>query len=266
MVAGQGSGDLARGQRLRRVAFSVMAAIPVLVIPALEWLPGIPKDWRPWLILLSLAIAALGLGLLTWHERSLDHVLDENRRMKAGIAKAEPEYLLRQIALTLFREGAWRLTVYKKAYSASAGIGDHLIRLASVASDGDQRDLSASSIVIKPSTMFEFSFRSNLSDPKFRRPEQSGHSPEDVHAQSWSDWREGIFGKDAILDDTSTFRARKIAWYAAQDPDNQAVFAAIAESADPEGIVVDYLDHSFTPAWLFFVSRVAELRDTAAAD
>lgn len=41
---------------------------------------------------------------------------------------------------------------------------------------------------------------------------------------------------------------------AAQDPDSQTVFVAIAESADPEGIVVNYLDHSFTPAWLFFVS------------
>lgn len=263
-MTAQVSGDSTSGPRLKRAALTFITAIPVLMIPALEWLPGIPKGLRPWVILLCLAIAAVGFVFLKRHERHLDQVLDENRRMKAGIDKAEPEYLLRQIASTLFREGAWRLTVYKKAYSPSAGLGDHLIKLASVASDGDQRDLSASKIVIMPSTMFEFSFRSNLADPKFRRPEQSGYSPEDVHSPAWGDWREGIFGRGAIIDDTSTFRARKIVWYGAQDSDSQAVFVAIAESTHPEGIVVDYLDHSFTPAWLFFVSRLAELRDSAA--
>lgn len=248
--------------RFRRGVLTVMAAIPVVVIPALEWLPWIAERLRPWFILPSLAIAALGLFLLRRDEEDVHELLAENRMLKSGIRKAQPEYLLREISSTLFTEGAWRLTVYKKEYSTE--VGDHLTWLASVASDGDQRNLGAHRILIKPATMFEFSFRANLADPNFRQPVESGHSPEDVHSANWKAWRDEIFGAGAVIADRSTFRARKYAWYAAQDPDAQSVFCAIAESANPEGIAVDHLDHSFTPAWLFFVSRVAELQDVAA--
>ncbi len=250
--------------RVKRATLTLLTLIPVLMIPALEWLPWIPERSRPWLILPSLAIAGVGFILLQRNERDLAEVLSENERMKTGITKAEPEYLLKQISATLFRQGAWRLTVYRKVHSSSARPGDQLIKLASVASDGDQGDLGASQIGIQPSTMFEFYFRSNLADPTFRQPAESGHSPEDVHSDSWDDWRDGIFGKGAITDDTSTFKARKFAWYAAQDPESQTVFAAIAESAEPEGIAVDSLDHTFTPAWLLFVARLADLHDSVA--
>ncbi|QZY28829.1 hypothetical protein [Nocardioides coralli] len=251
---------------LRRRLWAAMAAIPVVVIPALEWLPWIPEQARPYAILVSLVLAVAGLVLLRRDERDVERRLVENQRLRQGIRTAQPEYLLRQIAGTLFAKGAWRLTVYKKQHSSESHIGDHLVRLATAASDKDQEELGATQLLITADTMFEFTFRANLADPKFRQPVQSGLSPEDVHSSAWNDWRDEIFGVAAVVGDTSTFRARKMVWYAAQDPERQTIYCAIAESADPEGIVVDHLDHGFTPAWLFFVARVAEMRSTVASN
>lgn len=244
---------------------AILSAIPVLMIPALEWIPAIPERTRPWIILGSLVVAAIGLGWTTRREKSVTELAQELARLKRGIERAEPEHLLREVAATVFREGAWRLTIYRKSHSSEPDLGDHLVRLACVASDGDQSSLGPALIGIRPSTHFAHLFLSNLADARYRHAEESGAFPDDVYSAPWEDWRRGIFGNPIqSAPDRSTFRARKYVWYAAQEPRTQAVFAVIAESATEEGIVIEYLDHVLTPAWLFFVSRLTEIRDGAA--
>lgn len=252
------------GASMKRFVFTLMAAIPVVMIPALEWLPGIPGRLRPWLILAGLVIAAIGLVVVGVGEKRAEDLSRENAELRTSIAKAEPEYLIHEIGRTLFGQGAWRLTVYKKSQSQDAHVGDYLGALISVASDGDQANTRDHRILVRPSTMFELSFRNNLADPRYRVPAESGAGPEEVYSDAWLTWRDEIFGAGAVIGDLSTFRARKFAWYAAQDGKNQSVFVVLAESAEPEGIMVDRLDHSFTPAWLFFGSQVAELRSSTA--
>lgn len=237
-----------------------LSAIPVLVIPALEWVPVIPSEIRPWIILGSILLAAVGFAFTTRREKSVEKLEQECLALKELIKRAEPEQLLREVATTVFREGAWRLTIYKKAYSPDPTIGDHLVRLSCVASDGDQSLLGSAMIGIRSSTLFEQLFLSNLADSRFRHAEQSGGFPDDLQSISWEKWRVGIFGEPvSSAPDHSTFRARKYVWYAAQEPQTQSVFALVAESASEEGVVFENVDHVLTPAWLFFVSRLAEV-------
>ena len=259
-------GDTAPSWRTRATSHlpAILSGIPVLMIPALEWIPAIPEQTRPWIILASLVVAAIGLAWATHREKSVTELEQEVARLKQGIESAEPEHLLREVAGTVFREGAWRLTIYRKSHSSEPELGDHLVRLACVASDGDQSSLGPAIIGIRPSTLFAHLFVSNLADSRYRHAEQSGAFLDDVHSAPWEDWRREIFGGPlGVAPDRSTFRARKYVWYAAQEPRTQAVFAVIAESAAEEGIIVEYLDHVLTPAWLFFVSRLTEVRDGA---
>jgi hypothetical protein len=245
---------------VRRFGPTLLATIPVVMIPALEWVPGIPDSWRPWVILCGLALGAVGIYLSLREKLHVDDLLSKLHALSDGITKAEPEALMRQVAVAIFGQGAWRLTVYRKAHSTDPQVGDHLIKVTSVASDEDQSKLSASRIMIVPETMLELSFQNNLSDARFRVVTQTGDAPEHTHGGGWIDWRDGIFGRQSHVDDTSTFRARKFAWLPAQDPVSQNVFVVMAESANASGIRIDNLDHSLTSPWLFFVVRLAELR------
>lgn len=250
----------------RRYLPLFLGGIPVIVIPALEWLPMIPERSRPWIIIGTLLIAAIGVWWLDRDRRRNDDLADENRQLKADLEKAEPEDLLQHVAGALFRAGAWRLTVYKKAHSSDPAVGDHLVKLASAASDGDQSDLGPSRVLIQPRTQFQLLFSLNLADSTYRRAEESGSFLDDVQSEAWIKWHDGIFGApDQDAPDRSTFRARKYAWYAAQDPRSHVVFAAIAESADPEGIVKDNLEHRLTPAWIIFACQLAEMRSRVIA-
>lgn len=234
-MVGSGVGGIAR-----RYLPVMLSGIPVIAIPALEWLPMIPERARPWIIIGTLMIAAIGVWWLDRNQRRTDGLADENRQLRANIEKAQPEDLLQQVAGALFRAGAWRLTVYKKVHSPDPSIGDHLVKLASAASDGDQSNLGPGRILIQPRTQFQLLFSLNLADPIYRRAEESGSFVDDVQSGAWIKWHDGIFGApDEDAPDRSTFRARKYAWYAAQDPKSHIVFAAIAESADPEGIDKD---------------------------
>lgn len=248
------------GTLVKRFGPTMLATIPVVMIPALEWVPGIADGWRPWVILSSLALGSVGIYLTLREKLHIDDLVSEIDVLVSGICKAEPEALMRQVAAAIFGQGAWRLTVYRKAHSEDPKLGDHLVKVASVASDDDQSRLSTSQLVIVPETMLELSFQNNLSDARFRVVTQTGDAPEHTHGQGWLDWRDGIFGRGSHLDDRSTFRARKFAWLPAQDPVSQNVFVAMAESANVSGIRIDNLDHSLTPPWLFFVVRLAELR------
>lgn len=254
------------GGVVRRYLPLLLSAIPVIVIPALEWLPMIPERSRPWIIIGTLVIAAIGVWWLERNQRRTDDLADENRQLKADIERAKPEDLLLQVAGAIFRAGAWRLTVYKKAHSSDPAIGDHLVKLASAASDGDQSGLGPSRVLIHPRTQFQLLFLLNLADPTYRRAEESGSFLDDLQSDAWVKWHDEIFGAPAEdVTDYSTFRARKYAWYAAQDPKSHVVFAAIAESADPEGIVKDNLEHRLTPAWIIFACQLAEMRSRVVA-
>ena len=251
------------GARVRHVLPRLLSAIPVIMIPALEWLPSISDGLRPWLIIGSLAVAGLGIWWSAKRERRSDELQSDYEKLREGLERAEPEYLLQQVASTIFRQGAWRLTVYRKARDSSSELGDHLVRVASVASDGDEGSLGPQVMPIRPATLFQHLFLSNLADSRYRRAEQSGAFGEDLHSSAWITWRDGIFGAPSAAEEPEPspgFRARKFVWYAAQEPRSQRVFVVIAESAEIEGIVVDYIDHVLTPAWLFFVSRLSELR------
>jgi len=260
--------ELTRPERsswLRRNWSALLSAVSVVIIPALENSQGsIPDYVRLPALYACLAIIFIGVLLTAHRERRAAELEQENFALRQNIEKTEPEDLLQQVAAALFKAGAWRLTVYRKDRSSDPGLGDHLIKLVSVASFGDQRGLGDSAISIKPGTQFQLLFLANLADPRFRRAEESGPSPEDP--SEWLSWRNEIFGerKTDVADD-STFLARKFAWYAVQDPRTRTVYAAIAESADPEGIVIDRLQHELSPSWLIFASQLAELRQSTSS-
>jgi hypothetical protein len=254
------NGALSLGQRFRRAAPALLGLMPAIMIPALEWIPGISTPVRRTAILVALALAVIGLVSIAQGERRLDALERQNAQLRQRINGADPEYFLSQVSGALFREGAWRLTVFRKAHSPELHLKEHLVRVAGVASDGTQASLGPSLISIKPRTHFSELFSANLADPRYHRVEQSGTPPEDVQSHAWNDWRDEIFGGSAIIDDGSTLRARKIAWFAAQDAKTQAVIAVIAESTEAEGVSTDLLAHKLTPPWLFFVAQLAELR------
>lgn len=239
---------------------TLLSGIPVLVIPALEWLPFIPESWRPWSISVSLVLAAIGIIWLRLRGHKLRELLEENDALRTGILETEPEYFLRQIAGPLFREGAWRVSILRKTYSPENPHQERLDRLAAASSDIDQTDRGPDRIQIVPGTHFSHVFSSNLADAKFRRAEESGSFPGDPLAEEWTTWRDEIFGQRDELSDRSSLRPRKFAWFAAQDAKTSKVLVVLAESTGEEGIAVDLLNHPLTPSWLFFVAHLAELR------
>lgn len=257
-----------RGLHLRRTVWhylpALLSAIPVLVIPALEWLPGIPKGWRPWVILGSLCLAAIGIVWSGLRSTRLDELRSENEALRSSIMQSEPEYFLRQIAGPLFRDGAWRLTVLKKTYDLDGTQNERLERLASASSDLDHVTRGPAIIPIHLGTQFAHIFTSNLADARYRLAEESGSFPGDTLSPEWTDWRDQIFGDGAIVDDSSSFRARKLAWFAAQDPKTTKVFVVVAESATEQGVSFDLLNHPLTPSWLFFVAHLADLRSAVS--
>lgn len=248
-------------RNLRHYLPAVLSAIPVVIIPALEWIPGIPQSWRPWVIIGSLGLAAIGILWSSLRGRKLEDVILENDELRAKILKSEPEFFLQQVATTLFKNGAWRLSVLEKTYDSGTQ-HERLERLASASSDLNHTALGPSNIPIEAGTQFAHIFTSNLADPRFRRAEESGSFPSDGDPLSaeWTSWRDGIFGDAAGNGDASSLRARKFAWFAAQDPKTSKVFVVLAESAADQGIAFDLLNHPLTPSWVFFVAHLAELR------
>lgn len=250
-------------RKARHYLPAVLSAIPIVVIPALEWIPGIPQKWRPWVILGSLCLAVVGIIWSGVRGRRLEDVCVENEDLRASILQSEPEYFLRQIAITVFSDGAWRLSVLRKAHDSNNTHEERLERVASASSDVDHSLLGPKSIPILADTQFAHIFASNLADPRFRHAEESGSFPGegDPLSHEWTKWRNGIFGDAGWADDLSSLRPRKYAWFAAQDPKTSKVFLVLAESTTPQGIAVDLLNHPLTPSWLFFVAQLAELRN-----
>lgn len=242
---------------------TVPVAIPAVLIPILEVFPGLPRPYRNGLILVAAVVVLFSLFRVSRRTRDLASAHRDIKDLREQLEKAEPEKLLRFIASQLFAEGAWRLSVYRKQHDPREASGDYLQKLAIIASDGDQEALAAARIAILPGTMFEFSFRANLADPRHRPAVESGPGPEEVHSAAWYRWRDDIFGSGAHSTDRSTFRPRKVAWYAAQDPSTQSICVVIVESSEPTGILFENFDQNLTAAWMFFVARAAELRDGA---
>lgn len=257
----------AKGKSWRSKARSylpiALSAIPVVVIPALEWIPGISERWRAWLIIGSLCLAAVGIIWGGIRGKTLEDLRQENQRLRSEIMQADPEHFLQQIASALFRDGAWRVAVLSKSHRNNAGHVEVLQRLASSSSDFDHTRLGPASIPLHPGTLFAHIFSSNLADPRFRQAGESGSYPGDPLSHEWATWRDGIFGHRGDANDDSSLRPRKYAWFAAQDPKSSRVYVVLAESTAEEGIAVDLLNHPFTPSWLFFVARLAELREVA---
>ncbi|MBB1014128.1 hypothetical protein SAMN06265174_101537 [Dietzia kunjamensis subsp. schimae] len=239
---------------------AALAGLPILVIPALEWVPGLPTRARAWLVVSVILIAAVGFIINLRRNKNIRDLEVSYDHLRGELLKTKPSYFLHQVATSLFRQGAWRIAVYQKHLNDGV---EELIQISSAASDSDNARLGPQTIEIQPGTLFALTFQSNLSDPRFRRAIQSGPYSDDVLSDNWIKWRNEIFGTLSNELDRSQFRARKYAWLAAQEPSSTRVFVVIAESTSEEGITVDLLDHPLTPSWMFFVSHLAQVQSSA---
>lgn len=251
-----------RSFSVRRVLPFVPTAVPVVLIPLLEYLPGLSSSARAVLILIALAATVFALWRLTRDERLMGEVERENQELRLSLAKSDPEQLLREISPTLFGQGAWRLTILRKGRQEG---GESLRRVVAIASDVDQQTHGAVRIDIARPSQLSVAFEGNLSDPRFRAPFESGAfegSPDDDPAV-YEKWRSDILGRGALVGDESSLRPRKFAWYAAQDPQSQVILLVLLESTAVDGIIMANLRHSSTAAWIFFAERLANLREGA---
>lgn len=257
--------------RHKSTALAVLAGQPAVMIPILEYVPEITDGWQVTGILASAVAGVVGLVWLALRGKRLEAVEADNALLLKKLAEASPEELLSEVAKSLFQHGAWRLSVFRKAHDSEP----KLIRVAAASSDINFADMGPCEILIKDRTQFAHIFTSNLADPQYRFPVESGHfsaegggdENEDAAAEArriveqWNRWRDGIFGSGAIVEDWSTFKPEKFAWYAAQDPESSAIFIVLAESADSSGIRFDELKGSLTSTWMFFVSKLSGYRE-----
>jgi len=264
----------ARGSWWNRNQWAVSAAITAqtaVIIPILEYAPRVTDGWQAAGILSSAGLGAIGLAWMARRSRQLEAVEAENALLLKKLSESSPEKLLGEVAKSLFQHGAWRLSVFRKTHESEA----KLVRVAAASSDLNYAEMGPSEILIKDRTQFAHVFVSNLADPQYRFPVESGHFAADDDgdevrdaiaeaervSKKWNAWRDEIFGNGAIVDDTSTFRPNKFAWYAAQDPESAGVYLVLAESAEGSGIRFDVLKGALTSTWMFFVSRLSGYRD-----
>ena len=231
----------------------------VVAMPLVEWIPGVPDSWRPWLVV-TLAVVALG-GYIAGRVLQRDERLargtlesDLNRARKM-LDSVEPRQLMMQIAAELFLRGSWRLAVYEKL--GDPEVGEQLALLYAVSSDGVYEKRVPSVINIRKSLFGEV-FSENLAFSRYRQAFQSGAFDEDTATPDWERWRQEIFGgSEAIGVERSAMRARKFAWYATQDPDHGNNVVAIAESANSSGVNFEFFDSISTSIWLTMIARMS---------
>lgn len=244
---------------------------PAVIIPILEYVPEITRGWQVAGILSSAIGGIIGLVWMARRGKRLEAVEADNDLLRNKLSESSPEELLSEVAKSLFQHGAWRLSVFRKTHDSEA----KLIRVAAASSDVNFAEMGPCEILIRDRTQFAHVFTSNLADPQYRFPVESGHfaaaatgdaardaadESEEI-AKQWIKWRDEIFGIDAIVDDRSTFRPHKFAWYAAQDPESSGVYLVLAESAESGGIRFDVLKGALTSTWMFFVPKLTSYRD-----
>lgn len=251
-------------QSKKRRLVDVLATIftpAVVIVPFLEWIPFIPEEFR-WILvwaLVALALAGWIAGLVRnhRHDKEIRRLRNDLDAAQARLDTVTPGHTLDHITGQLFGTGAWRLSFYSKITHDSDG--ECLDRQHSVASDHHHAEGAPARIILRPSLFAEI-FQTNLADPRGLRAFESGGFADRASGKGWSEWRYKIFGgSESVPDDTSTMPTRKFAWYAAQDPDTARIVVAIAESASPTGINIDYLNSAATSAWLILVTRMAEV-------
>lgn len=229
-----------------------IAAPAVVVIPLVEWIPGIADDVRPWVVV-GLAgigfIAVVVSSLVARRHRSNARDLDALRQA------FDPGHALDYVTNALFADGAWRLTIYRKRMAR--GNKPELVKLWAHSSDRDHRDTAIDRIVLIKSILKE-SLDANLSNPQRWHANQSGSFEASTDSTEWREWRFSIFGgREALPGDRSTLNTRKFAWFAVQDPDSRIVVAVLAESTSPVGINFEVLNDSSTPVWLLLIARLS---------
>lgn len=239
----------------------ILSWIPALMIPLLEWLPGLATGIRAALIIGSVVLGTVGVAANLRRQKRLDWAESETMRLRAIVEEAGPEQLLHQISESLFRDGAWRLTVYRKVGASDEAYD--LARVASIASGGDDESTPNATMGVDRRSNLASTFSNNLANPRYRQADESGAFPDDVHSKEWSLWRQGVLGAAPTDFRDKLFRPRKYAWYAAQDPRSQTVYIALAESTSTQGIAIDFLNHNSTPAWLFYVGEIFDLKQRA---
>lgn len=240
---------------------AALSSIPVLMIPLLEYFPWIPDSTRGPMIVFSVALAAVGFWVHGKRQKRFDVAESEVRRLQEIVEGTGPHQLLRQISESLFREGAWRLTIYRKQGASQEAYDLEMI--SSIASGGADESAPQGSLRVDRRSSLAGAFRNNLANPRYRQADQSGAFPDDVHSESWQKWRQGVLGDAHPPYQEALFRPRKYAWYAAQDPRSDIVYTALAESTSSQGIAIDFLDHNSTPAWLFYVGEIFDLKQSA---
>lgn len=236
---------------------AALSLMPALMVPALEYLPGIPQRFRGPLIIMSILLACIGLYANRRRQKRIGDLEREVTELRRIASASAPDELLRHIADSLFRDGAWRLTIYRKIGSSS-GPGE-LVQVISIASDGDEVVPPHTRFAVDERSSIASAFRQNLSNPRYRKGDQSGSFPDEVLGPDWERWHSEILGESSSPLRSSRFRPRKFAWYAAQEPRSQSVLIVVAESAGDTGISFDVLDQSLTPAWLYYVHEIAEM-------
>jgi hypothetical protein len=237
----------------------------VIMLPVLEWVPGIPDAVRPWLVvgLVCLGLVGFIFSFVSARRSGRDRKrLDEEvRQANSRLDDVSLGHSLDHISRELFGGGAWRLTVYSK--ETTKGEDSRLEMLLAASSDLEFKASAMTQIILKPSLFSEI-FSTNLADPRDRKPYQSGAFDDDYDEVAWSRWRLSIFGGASALPTAdSRMRTRKFAWYATQDPDSEQVVLALAESASVSGINIDFLSAPATSAWLIMAARMAAVASMA---
>lgn len=256
------TGDNPARRRIVELLPTILTACPAILIPAAEWIPGIPQIWRAILILTSLVLGVWGIF---WSERRTNEQRALGKQVAAlrtQLDEVKPENQLHDLASGLFTEGAWRVSVWKKLINSNSD--DFSIKLlVAAASDNDSCNSLPEKLAISSRSNFASFFSRNLARrDSCDADESDGYRLEDdVADPAWSEWRNAIFGTE--WDDLPIpLRPRKFAWMAAKDPDPKSgqIVAVIVESTSPNGIRKAVLDESSTRAVLMRIARTADLQ------
>lgn len=235
-----------------------LAGLPALMIPLLEWWPDLTTGRRTSLIIAIIVISLIGIVWNTTRVTLSRNITRENQVLRAKLNLCTPESYLRDLSHSLFKKGAWRLSVWEKQ-SEKQGL-EQLALLAVDASDSSFSDSTPSTLKILRPALFSQCFTLNLAGDGAGFPYESGEYPEgqDVLTAEWEKWRSEIFGMQ--WDRPPDFaRPRKFAWAAQQDSYSKMIIVVIAESAHPAGISLEPLQQKSTREVLGRISRIVHL-------
>lgn len=243
-----------------------LSGIPVIVIPALEVLPGISDFWRTWAILISLLLAFIGIVWNLKEKRFLSEEREINEDLRRRLAETSAEDLLHSVSDVLFRDGAWRLSVFRRVLVDGSSDRTCLELISTVSSDRVYQNLVSSQIPLGDNELFCQVFDENTRQPRNVRPLESGGFEGDVHSVEWETWVDAIFGKGCSIPVSSSFHPRKYVFFASVDRIEGSTLVVIAESTKVDGVSVDLLNGSFTPVWSSFAAHLERSRVTESKD